>query len=222
VVVSTSDKPEPRLQAGNWGDSGPFFGVDVNALAPEKGAVIDASTPGSPMRSLRDVPAGDYFVQALVNIYTEFHRADGHTVWLHMDQWEGQHFNRSPGNLYSEVQKMHLDAAAGYDIKLSLTKEIPPVQVPPDTAWVKHIRIQSEMLTKFWGHPMYLGATVLLPKGYDDHPSAHYPVIFQHNHFNLRPPFDFSTEDFPINATLRQSLNNLNRETGYEFYQAWN
>jgi hypothetical protein len=222
VVVSTTDKPEPRLQAGNWGDSGPFFGVDVNALGPEKSAVIDANTPGSPVRSLREVPAGDYYVQALVNIYTEFHRADGHTVWLHMDQWEGQHFNRSPGNLYSEVQKVRLDPEAGYDIKLSFTKEIPPVQVPPDTAWVKHIKIQSEMLTKFWGHPMYLGATVLLPKGYDEHPSAHYPAIFEHNHFNLRPPFDFSTEDFPINATLRQSLNNLNRETGYEFYQTWN
>jgi hypothetical protein len=222
VVVSTSDKLEPRLQTGNWGDSGPFFGVDVNALAPGQSAAIDASILGSPVRSLRDVPAGDYYVQAIVNIYTEFHRADGHTVWLHMDQWEGQHFNRSPGNLYSEVQKVHLDAGAGYDIKLSLTKEIPPVKVPEDTAWVKHIKIQSEMLTKFWGHPMYLGATVLLPKGYDEHPAAHYPVIFQHNHFNLRPPFDFSTEDFPIGSALRQSLNNLNRETGYEFYQAWN
>jgi len=222
VVVSTTDKPEPRLQAGSLGDAGPFFGADVNALAAEKSAVIDASTPGSPVKSLRDVPAGDYYVQALVNIYTEFHRADGHTVWLHMDQWEGQHFNRSPGNLYSEVQKVHLDPASGYDIKLSLTKEIPPVQVPADTAWVKHIKIQSEMLTKFWGHPMYIGAVVLLPKGYDEHPNAHYPTIFQHNHFNLRPPFDFSTEDFPIRPELRESLNSLNRETGYEFYQAWN
>ena len=167
VVVSTTDKPEPRLQAGSLGDTGPFFGADVNALAAEKSAMIDASTPGSPVKSLRDVAAGDYYVQALVNIYTEFHRADGHTVWLHMDQWEGQHFNRSPGNLYSEVQKVHLDPAAGYEIKLSLTKEIPPVQVPADTAWVKHIKIQSEMLTKFWGHPMYIGAVVLLPKGYD-------------------------------------------------------
>jgi hypothetical protein len=181
VVVSTKDKPEPRLQAGNWGDSGPFFGVDVNGLQPEQSAVIDASTPGSPMRSLREIPAGDYFVQALVNIYTEFHRADGHTLWLHMDQWEGQHFNRSPGNLYSEVQKVHLDAAAGYDIKLSLTKVIPPVEVPADTAWVKHIKIQSEMLTKFWGHPMYIGAIVLLPKGYEEHPNAHYPVIYEHS-----------------------------------------
>jgi putative esterase len=222
VVVTKKDTPEPRLVAGSWGDSGPLFGVDVNALAPEQAVVIDASTFGAPVHSLRDIPAGDYYVQAIMNIYTEFHRADGHTVWLHMDQWEGQHFNRSPGNLYSEVQKVYLDAAAGYDVKLSLTKVIPPVQVPTDTAWVKHIKIQSEMLTKFWGHPMYIGAIVLLPKGYDEHPNARYPVIYEENHFSLRPPFGFSTEEQPIPAEMRARMSDLNRESGYEFYQTWN
>jgi hypothetical protein len=222
VVVSTKDKPEPRFEAGNWGDSGPFFGVDVNALAPDQIAVIDRSTPGSPVRSLGELPAGDYFVQAIVNIYTEFHRADGHAIWLHMDQWEGQHFNRSPGNLYSEVQKVHLDPAAGYDIKLSLTKEIPAVEVPRETAWVKHIKIQSEMLTKFWGHPMYIGAIVLLPKAYEEHPNARYPVVYEQNHFSLRAPFGFNTEDVAVSPEMRARLTDLNRESGFEFYQSWN
>jgi Putative esterase len=222
VVISKTDKPEPRLAAGSWGDSGPLYGADVNALAPEQAAVIDASTPGAPVRSLRDVPAGDYYVQAIMNIYTEFHRADGHTVWLHMDQWEGQHFNRSPGNLYSEMQKVHLDPAAGYDIKLSLTKVIPPIEEPADTPWVKHIKIQSELLTNFWGHPMYIGAIVLLPKGYHEHPDVKYPVIYEEGHFSLRPPFGFSTEEQPISAERKALLTNLNRETGYEFYQSWN
>jgi Putative esterase len=222
VVITKTDTPEPRLVAGSWGDSGPLFGVDVNKLAADETAVIDESTFGAPVHSLRDLPAGDYFVQAILNIYTEFHRADGHRVWLHMDQWEGQHFNRSPGNLYSEVQKVHLDPAAGYKIKLSLTKAIPPIEVPPDTPWVKHIKIQSEMLTRFWGHPMYIGAIVLLPKGYDEHPNARYPAIYEQNHFSLRPPFGFSTEDRSIPPELRTTLTNLNRETGYEFYQAWN
>jgi hypothetical protein len=222
VVVSTKDKPEPRFEAGSWGDSGSFFGVDVNALAPDESAVIDANTPGSPVRSLGEIPAGDYFVQAIVNIYTEFHRADGHTVWLHMDQWEGQHFNRSPGNLYSKVQKVHLDPAAGYDIKLSLTKEIPAVEVPRDTAWVKHIKIQSEMLTKFWGHPIYIGATVLLPKGYDEHPNTSYPVVYEQNHFSLRAPLGFNAEDVAVSPEMRTRLTDLNRESGFEFYQSWN
>ena len=221
VVITKSDKPEPRLVAGSWGDSGPLFGVDVSELKPEQAAVIDESTFGAPVHSLHDIPAGDYFVQAIMNIYTEFHRADGHTVWLHMDQWEGQHFNRSPGNLYSEVQKVHLDPAAGYDIKLSLTKVISPVQVPPDTAWVKRVKIQSDLLTKFWGHPMYIGATVLLPKGYDEHSSAHYPVIYQENHFSLQPPLGFTEEDNRVSPEMRARLADLNIETGHEFYQAW-
>jgi hypothetical protein len=170
---------------------------------------------------LREVPAGDYYAQALVNVYTEFHRADGHTIWAHMDQWEGQQFNRSPGNLYSEVRKAHLDSAAGYDVKLSLTKVIPTVEVPADTPWVKHVKMQSEMLTKFWGHPIFLGAVVLLPKGYEEHPEARYPTIYQHTHFHLSPPFDFSPEKRELSEGFREQLRNNNKESGYEFYQSW-
>jgi hypothetical protein len=221
VMIAKKDTPEPRLLAFGWWDSGALYGVDVSELKPEQAAVIDASTFGVPMHSLRDIPAGDYYVQAVMNIYTEYHRADGHTVWLHMDQWEGQHFNHSPGNLYSEVQKVHLDAAAGYDVKLSLTKAIPPVQAPPDTAWVKRVKMQSELLTKFWGHPIYIGATVLLPKGYDEHPNARYPVIYEENHFSLRPPLRFTEEKNPPPPEMRARLANLNIETGQEFYEAW-
>jgi len=163
LFVSRGDDVEPRLQVRHESDCTPFFGVDVTALAAGAPGVIEGATLGYPVAGLKEIPAGDYYVQGLLNVYSEFHRADGHTVWLHMDQWEGQHFNRSPGNLYSEVQKVHLDPAAGYKIKLSLTRAIPPIEVPPDTPWVKHIKIQSEMLTRFWGHPMYIGAIVLLP-----------------------------------------------------------
>ena len=52
-------------------------------------------------------------MQAIVNVYSEFKRADGHVVWMHDDQWEGQHWNRSPGNLYSDVQKVSVDPEAG-------------------------------------------------------------------------------------------------------------
>lgn len=221
IAITKTDKPEPRLAAGGWSDSALLFGADVDALSPGQSALIDASTFGVPLHSLRDIPAGDYYVQAILNIYTQFHRADGHTVWLHMDQWEGQHFNRSPGNLYSEVQQVHLDPAADYDISLTLTKIIPPIEKPKDTDWVKHIKIKSEMLSKFWGQPIYFGATVLLPKGYADHPDAHYPVIYLQNHFSLGNPFGFNTEDHPIPAEQRARMADLNHESGYEFAQAW-
>ncbi|HUI43871.1 MAG TPA: alpha/beta hydrolase-fold protein [Terriglobia bacterium] len=222
VIISKEMQPEPRLRAGGWGDMAPLFGADVDQLQPGAAAVIDGSTPGYPPGSLRDVPAGDYFIQAVMNVYTQFHRSDGHTIWAHMDQWEGQQFNVSPGNLYSEVQQVHLDPAAGYDVKLSLTQVIPPIQEPADTEWVKHVKIQSRLLTAFWGHPMDIGAVVLLPKGYDSHPNVKYPVIYEQGHFSLRPAFGFSAQDHPVPARFQHFMKDYNLETGYKFYQAWN
>jgi hypothetical protein len=211
VAVSKRETPEPILQAGNWNGQTPFFGIDVDRLQPGAAAVIDARTPGYPADSLANVPAGDYYVQALVNVYTEFHRADGHTIWAHMDQWEGQQFNRSPGNLKSAVRRVHLDPAAGYDVKLELARVIPPVEVPPDTAWVKRVKIQSALLTKFWGRPIWLGATVLLPKGYAEHPQERYPAIYIQGHFGLRAPFGFT----------ESSSDGFRGRMGYDFYRQW-
>lgn len=221
VMISPTATPEPREQVGDWGDHPPFFGVDVNQLKPGNPALIDGSALGYPVRHLADIQAGDYYVQALVNIYTECHRSDGHTIWVHMDHWEGQQFNSSPGNIYSKVERVHLDPTLGYDVKLSLTHVIPPVKAPPDTAWVKRIRIQSTLLTKFWGQPIYLGAVVLLPKGYNSHASVYYPVVYQQGHFGLRPPFGFTTTQEPIPPRFNKIIKSYNLETGYDFYKAW-
>src|SRR3954462_4156383 len=42
--------------------------------------VVDASTRGWPLESITQIPAGDYTVQAVLNVYTTFTRADGHTI----------------------------------------------------------------------------------------------------------------------------------------------
>src|SRR5512135_310928 len=149
VIVSRTDQPEPRLRAGGYNGSVPFWGVDVNGLKAAQPAVVDGRTLGFPIESFGRLPAGDYHVQAVLNVYTEFHRSDGHTIWAHMDQWEGQQWNTSPGNLVSDVQRVHLDPARGFAVKLALTKKLPPVNVPPDTAWVKRVRIQSKLLSDF-------------------------------------------------------------------------
>ncbi|MBZ5625779.1 MAG: hypothetical protein LAQ69_44875 [Acidobacteriia bacterium] len=215
VAVAKAESPEPIRQISSLPGKTPFFGVDVEQLSPGRAAIVDSRTPGYLANSLKEVPAGDYYVQALVNVYTQFHRSDGHTIWAHMDQWEGQNFTRSPGNLYSAVQRVHLDPAAGYDVKLELTKVLPPVEVPPDTAWIKRIKIQSPLLTKFWGHPMYIGATVLLPKGYDEHPAEHYPTIYIQGHFGLNAPFGFNDRSAGGGAGPG------GRAGSAEFSQAW-
>src|SRR6266478_14395 len=219
VMIAEKEAPEPRIQGGGFGDMPPIFGSDVNALVPDRAAIIDNATPGYPLRNLHEIPAGEYYVQGLLNQYTEFHRSDGHTIWAHMDQWEGQQFNESPGNFYSDVQKVHLDPAAHYEVKMVLSKVIPPVPAPPDTDRVKHIKIQSKWLSDFWGHPFYIGATVLLPKGYESHPRASYPVIYVQDHFTPRPPFGYSTQDSPIGNP--EQMGSYNRITGYQFHQHW-
>ena len=127
VMISRTGEREPRLQIGRTGV--PFFGRDVERLAPGQAAVIDETDLGTPVERLRDLPAGDYFVQGFVNVYSEFKRADGHTVWMHDDQWEGQRWNISPGNLKSAVQKIHLDPKAGGVVKLPTADAIPPIAV---------------------------------------------------------------------------------------------
>jgi len=86
---------------------------------------------------------------------------------MHDDQWEGQRWMRSPGNLYSTPKKVALDPAKGYDIKLACDQVIPAIGMPQDTDYVKRFPMQSPMLTKFWGRPIYIGATVLLPRDYE-------------------------------------------------------
>jgi hypothetical protein len=195
VMITRNEAREPRLQL-NQVDGIPFFGRDVTRLAPGAVATIDDTDLGFPVDRLRDIPPGEYVVQAFVNIYSEFKRADGHTVWMHDDQWEGQQWHQAPGNLYSRPQKIRLDATTGYRLQLVADQTIPPVTVPPDTTWVKRLKFQSPMLTKFWGRPIYLGATVLLPKAYDRETMS-YPVQYIQGHFGLGAPLGFR-EGSPI------------------------
>src|SRR5215467_11613129 len=245
VFLSKKNEQEPRLATDGLGDAGLMFAADISALAAGQGGVVDGSALGSPIRSLRDVAAGDYYVQALVNVYTEFHRADGHTIWAHMDQWEGQDLARAPGNLVSEPQKLHVDPSSSQTFRISLSKVIPSIVVPADTEWVKRIKFQSRVLSQFWGRPIYIVATILLPLGYGRHPGVQYPVIYLQGHVSLDAPFGFTTEpdkegtkswarqreewaakhlknmpEPPPGTEYNGAL--MNVESGYEFYRAWN
>src|SRR5580698_3096307 len=115
LILSTTEKPEPRMAVNEGLDTQQIFGIDVEA---GRNGVIDKSTLGYPHASLTEIPAGDYYVQGVLNIYETFHRADGRTVKLPMDQGEGQHWNRKPGNLYSEPTKIHFDSSSTTRIEL--------------------------------------------------------------------------------------------------------
>jgi hypothetical protein len=226
LVLSTNPSDEPRNQIDDTPRSQIVFGLTVDGLKPGEVAVVDASAFGYPIRNLKDVPPGEYTVQAVLNRYETFHRGDGKTVKMHMDQGEGQHWNSSPGNLYSKPRKITI-ARGGTPIAVSLTEAIPPIPTPPDTKYVRHIKIQSDVLTKFWGRPMFVSAVVLVPEGFDDHPDARFPLMIFHDHFvedfddfrttpsdpNLKPDY---SERFHL-----AGYNRIQQEEAYKFYQQW-
>ncbi|MBN2417712.1 hypothetical protein JXO52_17895 [bacterium] len=183
LLISNDPDGEPRFQISDGARSQLVFGIDIEGLHPGETADIDGSAFGYPLPSIADIPAGRYTVQALIHLYETFHRSDGHVVKLPMDRGEGQHWNRAPGNLYSTPAEIDYDPLGG-EITLTLDRVIPPVTPPEDTRYIKHIQIKSRLLSEFWGRPMYIGAHVLLPYGYEEHPEARYPLMINHDHFS--------------------------------------
>jgi hypothetical protein len=225
LCISTDPSDEPRNQIDDSPRTQLVFGLTVDGWQPGQSAIVDATAWGYPIRSLKDVPPGDYYVQAVLNKYETFHRGDGKTVKMHMDQGEGQHWNISPGNLYSKPMKVTLKPGA--TISVSLTETIPPIPEPADTKYIRHIRIQSALLTKFWGRPMYLSAIVLVPEGFDEHPEARFPLIIFHDHFvNEFSDFRTTPPDPDLKPDYSQRFhlagyNRIQQQEAYKFYQQW-
>jgi hypothetical protein len=226
LILSTDPSDEPRNQVDDSPRTQMVFGLTVDGWQPGQTARLDATAWGYPVRSLKDVPAGDYFVQVVLNKYETFHRGDGKTVKLHMDQGEGQQWNSSPGNLYSKPLKIAFKPG-GASIPVSLTEVIAPIPTPADTKYIRRIRIQSAALTKFWGRPMFLSAIVLVPEGFDEHPNARFPLIIFHDHFvsdfdNFRttPPDPNLKPDYSERFHLA-GYNRIQQQESYKFYQQW-
>jgi hypothetical protein len=188
VMLARTNQTEPRFQIGRIGV--PMFGRDFERVPPGGTAIVDGTDLGHPVWDMADIPPGEYWVQAMVNVYSEFRRADGKVVWMHDDQWEGQQWNRSPGNLYSVPRQVRIDPSRASVVRLVTDQKVPPIEVPPNTEWVERFRFQSPSLSKFWGRPIYLGATVLLPRDYRTS-TISYPILYEQGHFSLGNPMRF-------------------------------
>jgi hypothetical protein len=229
LLLSRDFSREPRSHVEpNEPLASPYlFGLTVDGLAPGSKAVLDDTAFGWPATHLSGIPAGDYFVQAVLNRYEEFHMADGRTLKLPPDKGEGQQWWHKPGNLYSTPVKLHIDPAHPLRTDLVLDQEMPAIAAPKDTQFVRHIQIKSELLSKFWGRDVYLGAHVLVPKGFDAHPQAHFPLMVFHGHF----PDDISEfRDTPPDPNLKPEYSNrfhlagyniIEQKEAYAFYQKW-
>jgi hypothetical protein len=216
--ISSNKSSEPRFQLKEEEvESAQFFGLDVDNWKPGSPATIDSTSLGYPLKSLAQLPPGDYYVQAVLNVYETFHLANGHTVKLPPDRGEGQQWFRKPGNLLNRPLLLHLDPQSSAPVRITLDEKIPPLEPAADTKYIKHIRMQSKLLTAFWGRPIYLGATVLLPQGFDQHPNAHYPVLVHQGHFEA--DWQFFAEQAPPSRTQGEELQYW--QFAHRFYEDW-
>jgi hypothetical protein len=239
VVVSRDASDEPRHQVSARDDTAQVFGVDVDGFAPGREAAVGPEVLGYPIASLRELPAGEYVVQAVLHRYETFRRADGHVVKLPMDRGEGQHWNLAPGNWASTPIVLRLDPAAGGAVTVTLDHALPPLPEVAETRYVKHVRMRSELLSRFWGRDMEIGALVLLPEGWEAHPEARYPLVVVHGHFERtfrgfreappdpsQPPVDRAAlaRECPNGhgATCRRhGYERLTQEASHRFFQQW-
>jgi hypothetical protein len=227
LLLSVDPSKEPRFLIQEGTASQQVFGIDASDWKGSGPLVFDAKALGYPRVSLADVPAGTYRVQVVLHKYETFKRKDGHVVQLPMDRGEGQAWSKAPGNLYSTVREIKFDPADQASIALVLDQVIEPIKPPVDTEWVKHERIKSRLLSEFWGRPMYLGAHVLLPNGWAEHPKARYPLMINHGHFpedfdgfRPQPPEANLAPDYSDRFRLK-GYNRLQQELAHQLYKDW-
>ncbi len=227
ILLSKKSGVEPRFSISDAAETQLIFGVDVNNWLPGSSESVNVNAFGYPVERLKDVPAGEYYIQVMLHKYETFHLQTGQTVKLPMDRGEGQHWNIAPGNLYSTPVLVHFNPVTSNELHLEMDHLIPPIPEPADTKYVKHIKILSQKLTAFWGRPMYIGAHILLPEGYDTHPEAHYPLAIFHGHFpedisdfRTTPPDENLVPDTNDRFHLI-GYNKMVQQEDYKFYKLW-
>ncbi|MEX2190571.1 MAG: hypothetical protein WEB33_07700, partial [Bacteroidota bacterium] len=227
LLISTDSTREPRFQLSDGPKTQQVFGMNVEGWKAGTSVNIGGGAYGYPKQAMTDIPRGEYWVQVLLHKYETFKRSDGHTVKLPMDRGEGQQWNRAPGNLYSKPRKLFFDHRRKNLIPVVLDQEIPAIEPRKDTKYIKHVRIRSERLSKFWGRDMFLGANILLPWGWEEHPEARYPLAVFHGHFS--PTFGGFREE-PPDPNLKpdyserfrmEGYNRIQQEFAYKFYKEW-
>jgi hypothetical protein len=226
VLFSNDASDEPRMQIDDTLRTQQVFGITVDGWKPGEPITLTDAATGYPHVKFSDLPPGEYTVQAVLNKYETFHRADGVTVKLPPDHGEGQHWNLKPGNLYSTPMKVHVGPGSAA-IAVSLSNTIAPIKPIADTRYIRHLHIQSALLTRFWGTPIFLDAVVMVPAGFDDHPQAHYPLIVFEDHFasgfmdfRETPPDPKLKPDYSDRFHI-SGYNRITQQESYKNYLAW-
>ena len=214
-MISNNNNAEPRFQINDSHNTQIIFGIDVESWKSGQTQIFDSNVYGYPIKSIGNLKEGEYYVQAFLHKYETFNLSTGYKVKLPKDQGEGQKWNISPKNLYSTPKKVKISKSG--TIKISLENEISPIEPIKDSKYIKHVKIKSEMLSKFWGRDMFLQANVLVPHNFNKNSKVKYPLMIFHGHFpNTFRGFRTEPPAAPKKDTIYNSRFGI---TGYKYIQ---
>ncbi|KAI9919500.1 hypothetical protein PsorP6_017731 [Peronosclerospora sorghi] len=222
AVKDPQGHDQPRFLITDSATTQQMFAIDVWNFAPGEDSrdVNGTHAIGYPILWMDQVPADEYWVQAVLHPYVEYNRSDG---WkLHLPKFTTFESDggvlTAPGTLYSAATLTTFDPLTS-SIDLTLTQkepELPAINEPHEL--LKHVTFRSPMLSKFWGTDVYLKAWVLLPHRFydEDMKSVHYPLLIYHTHYSRSFEHSFVPTP-PKNSTTAS----LGEQYGYYFYSNW-
>jgi len=158
LFFSESPQVEPRTQTWPNPTSKTYiFAKNIDAFNTDKIFKItnDKSWISTSDWNLNEIPEGEYYVQVL---------------W---DQDLKESRINAPGNLYSVKEKVTVNRSIKMEMSLSQVIETRKVN---KHELVRVVDMQSDTLSKWWGKPVHLKASVLLPHNYES--SKAYPIRY--------------------------------------------
>lgn len=133
------------------------FRITVKNIKPNQPVLFDDSAVSYPV-SLTDIEKGEYFVQA---------------VWD--NNLGGRAINNSPGNIYNKTARVRINKGRN-DLFNIVCKEVVPDKLFEETEYNKQLKVNSKLLSDFYGRSTTIDAAVLLPKEYTEQPKRRFPV----------------------------------------------
>lgn len=227
LIITPDGEKEPRFQVKQSYDAPQIFGVNVDGLAPGESVEIAPGILGFPAKDMKDVPAGDYYVQAVLHKYDTFNLSNDKTVKLPAARGAGQNWRLEPGNVISAPQKVSFDPQGANEISITLDNVLPEIAEPEDTKYIRYIKVRSEKLSEFWGTDVYINGHVLVPEGFDENPDAKYPLAIFHGHFPAEfGGFRTTPPDPDLECEYSERFdepcyNRIEQQEAYDFYKQW-
>ena len=209
---------EPHLVADDFTASIPLFATDVEALGPGSAAIISDTTLGHRRRRLQHLCG---------RLLRPGSRRRLHPVppirWPHDLGPHGSVGRPTLRYLRRAASSARCSAYTSIPMRIRVpdrrVASAASVAIPQDSNGSSTSRF-SALLTKFWGQPMYLGATVLLPAGYDAHSRSRLSGDLRAGAFRssattrLRHPTGPGPPPFVFSPAY-------NLKPGYDLFRAW-